>query len=128
MEISGTIVTVMEAVNVSKTGSEFMKREFVLEYIEDKPEYPQLIKFELIKDRCTLVNGLQNGDKVTVSYNLQGRKWTSPQGEDKYFTTLQAWRIVTDPAGAETPDDPREVASNSGSPAASSLAEIPPPF
>ena len=96
MEINGTIETVMKAVNVSKTGSEFMKREFVVKYIEDKPEYPQLIKFELIKDRCSLADELQQGDKVTVSYNLQGRKWTSPQGEDKYFTTLQAWRIVAD--------------------------------
>jgi hypothetical protein len=116
MEISGTIVTVMEAVNVSKTASEFMKREFVLEYIEDKPEYPQLIMFELIKDRCTLVDGLKDGDKVTVSYNLQGRKWTSPQGEDKYFTTLQAWRIVTDPADASTPGAPPESAASDEDP------------
>ena len=116
MEISGMIETVMEAVNVSKTGSEFMKREFVVKYIEDKPEYPQLIKFELIKDRCALVDGLKDGDKVTVSYNLQGRKWTSPQGEDKYFTTLQAWRIVADGADAKTSNDSREVAAVSGSP------------
>ena len=119
MEISGTIVTVMEAVNVSKTGSEFMKREFVVKYIEDKPEYPQLIKFELIKDRCSLADELQQGDKVTVSYNLQGRKWTNSKGEDKYFTTLQAWRIVADGADAKTPNESREVAAVSGSPFAS---------
>jgi hypothetical protein len=30
---------------------------------------------------------------VEVSFNLRGREWTSPQGEVKFFNTIEAWRI-----------------------------------
>ena len=33
------------------------------------------------------------GQEVEVSFNMRGRKWTSPQGEDKYFNSLDAWRV-----------------------------------
>ena len=33
--------------------------------------------------------------EVEVSFNLRGRKWTNPEGETKYFTSLQAWRIAS---------------------------------
>jgi len=32
-------------------------------------------------------------EEVEVHFNLKGRKWTDPKGEDKYFNSLQAWRI-----------------------------------
>ena len=35
----------------------------------------------------------QVGEFVDVSFNLRGREWTSPQGEVKYFNTVEAWRI-----------------------------------
>ena len=28
-----------------------------------------------------------------VSINLRGREWVNPQGEAKYFNSLQGWRI-----------------------------------
>lgn len=70
----------------------FKKREFVVEYA-DNPMYPQFVKFELIQDRCDLVNDLNVGDKVEVTFNLRGREWTAPDGVKKYFNTLDAWRI-----------------------------------
>jgi hypothetical protein len=33
------------------------------------------------------------GEQIEVSFNLRGREWTSPQGEVKYFNSLDAWRI-----------------------------------
>ncbi len=32
-------------------------------------------------------------DELTVHFNLRGREWKSPQGEIKYFNTLEAWRL-----------------------------------
>jgi hypothetical protein len=32
-------------------------------------------------------------DTIEVSFNIRGREWTSPQGEVKYFNSLDAWRI-----------------------------------
>ncbi len=80
----------------------FRKREFVLEYA-DNPMYPQYVKFELIQDRVTLVDSVEVGDKVEVTFNLRGRQWNNPQGETKYFTTLDAWRVQKVEAQAGVP-------------------------
>ena len=33
------------------------------------------------------------GQQVEVFWNLNGKEWTSPAGEVKYFNTLEAWKI-----------------------------------
>ena len=89
MKVSGRLLEIQETQQVSDA---FKKRVFVLEYVEN-PQYPEYISFELIQDRCDLVDGFQEGQDVEVSFNLKGRKWVSPEGITKYFNTLQAWRI-----------------------------------
>lgn len=79
-------------IDIQQVTDTFRKREFVLEYA-DNPMYPQYVKFELIQDRVTLVDAYEVGDKIEITFNLRGRQWTSPQGETKYFNTLDAWRI-----------------------------------
>jgi single-strand DNA-binding protein len=68
----------------------FSKREFV---VETQDMYPQFVSFQATQDKCSLLDGFQTGDSVEVSFNLRGREWTSPQGELKYFNSLEAWRI-----------------------------------
>lgn len=89
MNIAGKIVEIYDIQQISDS---FKKREFVVEYTEN-PSYPEFIKFELIQDRCALLDAYNTGDEVTVNFNLKGRKWTDPQGQTKYFNSLQAWRI-----------------------------------
>jgi hypothetical protein len=89
MDIQGKLIEIFEAQNVSET---FRKREFVLEYAEN-PQYAELIKFELIQANCDQLDGFNVGDEIKVAFNLKGRKWTDPKGVDKYFTSLQAWRL-----------------------------------
>ena len=55
--------------------------------------YPQEIAFQAAQDKCSMLDGFTEGEQVEVSFNLRGREWTSPQGEVKYFNTLDAWRI-----------------------------------
>jgi hypothetical protein len=98
MNIKGKILEVKDTAQVTET---FRKREFVVEYA-DNPQYPEFIKFELIQDRCDLLDDFQAGQEVEVHFNLKGRKWTDPQGEVKYFNSLQAWRI--DPVSSAVPD------------------------
>lgn len=71
----------------------FRKREFVVEKTDG--QYPNFIKFELIQDRCSLLDAYNEGDEVTVSFDLRGREW-----QDKYFTNLHAWRIQGAGTGA----------------------------
>jgi hypothetical protein len=88
----------------------FTAREFVLEVPDGN--YPQLIKFQAVQDRCGLLDNFREGDKIKVSFDLRGREWNG-----KYLTNLNAWRIDrasgestgSDPvssAGADFPADP----------------------
>ena len=89
MKITGKLLEIKDTQQVSDT---FKKRTFVLEYAEN-PQYPEYISLELIQDRCDLINGFQVGQEVEVSFNLKGRKWVNPEGETRYFNSLQAWRV-----------------------------------
>ena len=89
MNINGKIIEVFATQKVTET---FQKREFVVEFSEN-PSYPEYIKFELIQDRCTLLDPFKPGDIISVDFNLKGRKWQDKSGAVKYFNTLQAWRL-----------------------------------
>jgi len=78
--------TVKEIFDEQTFGSGFNKREFVLTNEEDK--YPQDISFECLKDKVTLVDPLNKGDKVTVHFDIRGREW-----KGRYFVNLVAWKI-----------------------------------
>ena len=83
----------LEVSDVNQISASFKKREFVVEYSEN-PQYPEFIKFELIQDKCGLLDKFAVGQEIDIHFNLKGRKWTDPQGNVKYFNTLQAWRIL----------------------------------
>ena len=89
MNIKGKVLEIFPVQQVKES---FRKREFVVEY-RDNGQYSEYIKFELIQDRCDLLNEFKIGDEVDVQFNLKGRVWTNPQGEKVYFNSLQAWRI-----------------------------------
>ena len=92
---NGTLINVDDTQFVS---AKFKKREFVL--TDASSIYPQDISFQLTQDKCSLADGFQQNDQIEVSFNIRGREWTSPQGEVKYFNTLEAWRIEKMGAGA----------------------------
>ena len=48
---------------------------------------------EFIQDKCDLLNNFQVDQQVKISINLRGREWVNPQGETKYFNSIQGWRI-----------------------------------
>jgi hypothetical protein len=98
MQLSARIIEIFETQNISAT---FKKREFVLEFIER--QHPEYIKFEFVQDKCDLLDKYQIGQDVNIEFNLKGRKWENPQGEVKYFNTLQAWRIEGATSQGEPP-------------------------
>ncbi|MDX1909458.1 MAG: DUF3127 domain-containing protein [Bacteroidia bacterium] len=87
--LSGKLHRKFDTVTVS---DKFRKREFVLE-ISDGSPYTQYISLQLTQDKCALIDAHQPGANLTVEFNLRGREWKSPQGEIKYFNTLEAWRV-----------------------------------
>ena len=89
MQITAKILEIKPTVNITET---FRKREFIVEYAENA-QYPELIQFEAIQEKCDLLDNYQVGQDIAVDFNLKGRSWTNPEGKVKYFNSLQAWRL-----------------------------------
>ena len=101
-QLTGSIKVINETVQISE---KFKKREFVVTTNDEM--YPQDIMFQAVQDKCSLLDAYNEGDTVEVSFNLRGREWTNPQGEVKYFNTLDVWRVEkTD--GNVTKADPKQ--------------------
>src|SRR5688572_9772480 len=89
IEATGKLHTIFETKQVSE---KFSKREFVVS-MSDNPKYPQVVLFQLTGDRCSQLDGLSVGDEVRIEFSLRGREWKNPQGELKYFNSLDVWKI-----------------------------------
>ena len=88
MEVLGKVKLIGEVQTFGEKG--FRKREVVVTTDE---QYPQMIMIEFVQDNCDLLNSYSVGQDVKVGINLRGREWINPQGEAKYFNSLQGWRI-----------------------------------
>ncbi len=88
MELQGKIKMIDETKTYGNNG--FRKREMV---ITTEEQYPQHIMIEFVQDKTDLLNSYKVGQDVKVSINVRGREWVNPQGETKYFNSIQGWRI-----------------------------------
>jgi hypothetical protein len=88
MELQGRIKLIGETQTFGTNG--FRKREIV---VTTEEQYPQHIMVEFVQDKTDLLDSYQVGQQVKISINLRGREWTNPQGEVKYFNSIQGWRI-----------------------------------
>jgi hypothetical protein len=87
-EVTGVIKVKGETQTIGAKG--FRKRELV---VTTEDQYPQMIMIEFVQDKCDLLDPYNVGDNVKVSINLRGREWINPQGEAKYFNSIQGWRV-----------------------------------
>ena len=87
MEVIGKIKVIGAEQQVSAS---FKKRELV---VTTEEQYPQHILIEFAQDKTDLLNNYNIGEQVKVSINLRGREWVNPQGEAKFFNSIQGWRI-----------------------------------
>lgn len=98
MEIQGTIKHIEQTKTVGSGG--FRKRELIVTTDE---QYPQHLMIEFVQDKTDLLDAYKVGQPVKVSINLRGREWTNPQGEVKYFNSIQGWRMESlQPAGTDS--------------------------
>jgi single-strand DNA-binding protein len=87
MEITGIIKRISKTDQVS---ANFKKREVVITTTE---QYPQQISIECHQEKVSLLDGLSEGQEVTIGINIRGREWTSPQGEVRFFNTIVGWKV-----------------------------------
>ena len=111
MEVTGKIKLINDVQQISAS---FKKRELV---VTTEEQYPQMIMIEFTQDKCDLLNNYNVGEPVKVSINLRGREWINPQGEAKYFNSIQGWRIEKLAAQAPTGNVPPMPAADAFEPA-----------
>ena len=80
--IKGTLEAIFE-VQIFQSG--FQKREFLVKTDET---YPQIIKLELTKDKCSILDAFKQGQQVSVDFNLRGSEYGG-----KHYVNLTAWRV-----------------------------------
>lgn len=49
--------------------------------------------FEFSGDRCAELNNFQINDIVTISFEIQGRKWIDAEGKTKYINSIRGYKI-----------------------------------
>jgi hypothetical protein len=112
MEVQGTIKLIGETETFGTNG--FRKREIV---ITTEEQYPQHILVEFVQDKCDLLNAYKVGETVKININLRGREWVNPQGETKYFNSIQGWRIEKVNVNTEGLENAKEVIDGAFEPA-----------
>ena len=96
-ELSG-ILKVLEETQTFASG--FSKREFVIEVPDGK--YPQMVKFETVRDKIDLLNSMSIGDELKVTFDIRGNEY-----KGRYYVNLNAWKLESlggGPTSNQTPD------------------------
>jgi hypothetical protein len=105
-ELSGKLIEKQDTVQVSDT---FKKREFVIEHIDNSSGkgFTDLIKFQLTRERCALIDRFDINDEIKVTFNIRGKRWVKDD-RVSYFTNLEAWKIekITRPSEEPPPPPP----------------------
>ncbi|RYD84760.1 MAG: DUF3127 domain-containing protein [Verrucomicrobiaceae bacterium] len=94
-ELEGTLKHVYD---VQTFASGFSKREFVVEVPDGK--YPQMIKFECVKDKTSMLDGLSVGDAVKVAFDIRGSEY-----KERFYVNLNAWKLSKADGGASGGSD-----------------------
>ncbi len=111
-EITGKVIDILP---VNQVSDKFKKREFVIEKKDagGAAVFIDYIKFQLVQDKCDLINESFLNEEVKIWFNLKGNKWER-EGKINYFTNLDAWKIEkTSSAGREQNIPPQSTLEDS---------------
>ncbi len=97
-DLTGKVKLVQDAQTFD---SGFTKREVVVTVEDGK--YPQEINLEFLQDKVSLLDTIQVGQEITVSFDIRGREYNG-----RYFNNLVGWKIqagegAAAPAAGEKP-------------------------
>ncbi len=85
-DLKGALIEILPVQKgVSKAGKEWEKLEFV---IETEEQFPKKVCFTLFGDKVSLLNGINKGDSIEVSFNIESREFNG-----KWYHTINAWKI-----------------------------------
>lgn len=91
MEIVGKLYQKGEAIQRARN---FLVRDIVVEVENQRnPQWNDLVRFQVTNDRCSILDTLNVGELIHVTFEIHGRKWVNPQGREIFFNTLAAWKV-----------------------------------
>ena len=94
LEISGTIVEILEVKSGQSANGEWRKQEYVL---ETEAQYPKKVCFMAWGDKIDQFN-IQKGETVEVSIDLESREYNG-----RWYTDVKAWKVSRDDATVGSP-------------------------
>jgi hypothetical protein len=100
--------------------SGFSKREFVVTTAADK--YPQDLKFEVVKDKCTILDSFELEQDVQVSFDIRGNEYNG-----KYYVNLACWKLQGSDGSSPAPSGPPREQSRRPAPASGASRSEPEP-
>ena len=103
-EMTGTVQMVKDPQTFP---SGFTKRELVMQNEEDR--FPSPVMFSFTKERIALLDNVQNGERVKVSFDIRGREYNG-----RHFVDLNGFRLERlDAAPSDGPADiPEDIPSD----------------
>ena len=127
MEIIGKVVAVLELQSgTSKKGSEWKKRDFVIETLDEK--FPKKVCFTLFGDRADACPAIDS--VVNVAFDIDAHEYNG-----KWFNSVNAWKVEPaqsqqnaapqQAAPAPQPSRPAPVANSNPAPSNSSSTDLP---
>ncbi|PKP27731.1 MAG: hypothetical protein CVU02_02790 [Bacteroidetes bacterium HGW-Bacteroidetes-19] len=112
MEISGKLIQKLPLQSgVGKTGTSWQKQEFVIETIET---YPKKICANLWGDKADILQSINIGDQVVMSFHVESREYNG-----KWYTDVKAWKLETAVAAPQVA--PQQMSSTPTYPTANEL-------
>ncbi len=83
-EMEGKVKVILDTQTFA---SGFSKREFVVEVEDGK--FPQMIKFEALKEKANMLENVAVGDAVKVNFDIRGSEYN-----ERFYVNLNAWKIT----------------------------------
>jgi len=87
---------ILELGDTKQVSEKFQVRELIMHQVWNSRfgETENFIKFQFVQQNCEKLDAYQVGDKVTISFNLDGRRLVDDQdGSIKYFTNVTGYAI-----------------------------------
>lgn len=111
---SGVVLAVGQPQQLqSKNEKTFVKRSLYLDcttfdpYTGQRSQYENKILFDFMESKTSLLDNIQVGQVVTVSFDLQGSEFTGQDGQVKHFTHVRPFKVEV--RQAQQPQVPQQV-------------------
>lgn len=83
----------------AKGGKTFLKRAFLMDATGYDPNtgqrspYENILQLEVFGERCGDLDRIQAGELITVSFVLQGNRWTDRNGNERRAVNVRCLRV-----------------------------------